>query len=137
MNYMESKDKIQLKVFYDGLCELCSREIGHYQRQKGADKIEFIDIFSPDFVADNYGLDPQEIHKNLHAITPNGDVLIGVETFVAIWGILPRYQFAAKLASRPLILKTGKKLYSLFTVVRPYLPRKKQNMCKSSPYCDL
>lgn len=137
MNDMESKDMIQLKVFYDGLCELCSREIAHYQRQKGSEYIEFIDIFSASFQADDYGLDPKAVHKNLHAITPEGKVLVGVDTFVAIWKILPRYQFAAKIASRTFISKVGKNFYALFTLIRPYLPRKKHDQCSSSPYCDL
>lgn len=136
MNNMKSKDLVQLQVYYDGLCELCSREITHYKKQKGSEQIEFIDIFSSDFEAEKLGLNPSEVHKNLHAITTDGQILIGTETFIAIWSLLPKYKFLAKQASRPLLNIGFKKAYSLFTKVRPYLPRKSAASCEQSPYCE-
>ncbi len=136
MNDMKSKEPVQLQVYYDGLCELCSREIAHYKKQKGSEKIDFIDIFSKNFNAEELGLNPKEIHKNLHAIALDGRILSGTDTFIAIWSLLPKYQFLAKQASKPLIHKGFKKIYFLFTKIRPYLPRKNEDSCAQSPYCE-
>lgn len=38
-----------LSVYFDGLCPLCSREIGHYRKAVGNENISFVDITHVDF----------------------------------------------------------------------------------------
>ncbi len=126
-----------LTVYYDGLCKLCSKEINHYKKQKGADQIIFMDICSQNFDAKAEGLDPKKIHKVMHVRRTDGSLATRVDAFIEIWQNLPRYRFLVPLAKNPVLklgLETG---YSFFATIRPMLPRNKNNDCSESPYCEL
>jgi predicted DCC family thiol-disulfide oxidoreductase YuxK len=119
-------------VYYDGLCRVCSAEINHYKRMRGADSISFVDITSPDFdpVAEN--LDPKKIHEEIHAKDQAGNLLVGVDAFILIWSQLPSLIWLSKLAKRSVVNAGLQFAYRGFVKIRPYLPRKS---CESSPYC--
>jgi len=136
MNNMETEQK--LKVYYDGLCVLCSKEMDHYKRQKGADLISFLDICAKDFDAAKEGVDPIQVHKIMHARRIDGTLATRVDAFIEIWSVLPKYNRAAQFAKNPLVRKGLDFGYSLFAKVRPYLPRNKSaEDCKDSPYCEI
>ncbi len=133
---MKSQNKIT--VFYDGLCKVCSKEINHYKKQQGADQIEFIDICSDSFDAHALGLDPKKIHKVMHVRRADGSMATRVDAFIEIWKYLPKYRQLVNFANNRVLrvaLETG---YTLFTVIRPLLPRhNKVNECSDSPYCEI
>ncbi len=136
MNNMKKENK--LKVYYDGLCILCSREIVHYQKQVGAERIEFIDICSAEFDAKSEGLDPFQVHKIMHVRKPDGSLATRVQAFIEIWERLPRYRKLASLAKIKIVNQGLEVGYSLFASIRPLLPRrKKSNDCSDSPYCEV
>lgn len=124
------------QIFFDGLCHLCSREIQHYRKQTGNEDLEFVDITAPGFDAKQAGLDPIEVHRQMHVRRADGSLAVGVDAFIAIWEKLPRYHFAARWGKKAIpnaLLRAG---YSVFARVRPYLPRKKSD-CSASPYCEV
>jgi predicted DCC family thiol-disulfide oxidoreductase YuxK len=123
----------KLNVYFDGLCHLCSREINHYRSMKGAENINFIDITSPNFDATQEGLDPIEIHKNMHVRDRQGRLHLGVDAFIWIWNELPALRFLVPIARVAPIHLVLKICYSVFAKVRPLLPRKS---CEDSPYCE-
>lgn len=124
----------KIKVFYDGLCVVCSAEINHYKKMKGHEKIAFIDITGPEFNAVQENLDPVKIHKHLHAKDADGKVYIGVDTFILIWSHLPKLNWLARLAEKSFAKKVLEFNYALFVRIRPYLPRRS---CEQSPYCEI
>lgn len=132
------KSQHVIKVYYDGLCKICSREINHYRRQQGAEKIQFIDICGIDFDPNAENVDPVEVHKVLHVRRFDGTLAIRVDAFIEIWKVLPRYQILARMAGQSVlrfILSLG---YQGFSVIRTYLPRYSSQMeCKNSPYCEV
>ena len=126
-------------VYYDGLCVLCSREIEHYRRSRGADLINFVDICAPGFDAGAHGVDPKAVHRVMHVKRADGTLATEVDAFIAIWTTLPGYWLLARIASLGFVrffLNIG---YHLFVRVRPYLPRRSADIyaCAASPYCDL
>lgn len=129
-----STDYPKLKVYYDGLCRLCSFEIHHYRGMKGAENIHFVDITDPTFDPAKENLDPFLIHKKMHVRDRHGELHIGVNAFICIWQELPALQSLVPLARfRPIhSLLVG--VYSVFARIRPWLPRKS---CESSPYCEV
>ncbi len=112
-------------VFFDGACHLCSREIDHYRKSPGSDRLSFIDISEPGFSAATYGLDSVQVNQEMHVISPDGEVHVAMDAFIEIWRVLPRYYPLHKIAQargiRPM-LDIG---YSVFAKVRPYLPKRK------------
>ena len=136
MNYMETEQK--LKVYYDGLCHLCYREIEHYKKLEGSSHIDFIDICGPKFDPISENLDPFAIHKVMHARLPDGTVVTRVKAFTEIWDRIPQYNLFAKLARRPWIYRGLDLGYTAFARIRPYLPKRKSaSDCSDSPYCEV
>jgi predicted DCC family thiol-disulfide oxidoreductase YuxK len=127
--------QMNTKVYYDGLCRLCSREIDHYRRQEGAESLLFIDINAVDFDAVREGLDPYRVHRVMHVRTADGRLRTGVDGFIEIWKHLPRYQWAARASQNRLLKALLDLSYRVFVWIRPLLPRKK-NLCSDSPYCN-
>lgn len=124
----------QITVYYDGLCRVCSAEINHYKKMKGAASILFKDITSSDFNAAVENLDPQKIHRELHARDSQGNIVTGVDTFILIWSHLDRLHRLSRLAKKTWFNNFLKLNYAAFVKVRPYLPRK---TCSDSPYCEI
>ena len=132
------KTQIELQVYFDGLCKVCSKEINHYKKQNGADHIEFVDICSNQFDAVKSGLDPIQVHKIMHVKRKDGSVATGVDAFIEIWKTLPKYHFLAKISNYSAMMAALKVGYSGFTVIRPFLPRYTNPAdCSDSPYCEV
>lgn len=132
----ETKDKNikNVSVYYDGLCHLCSREINHYKKMKGSERIDFIDITSPSFDAKKQNLDPIKIHQSLHVRDKIGNTYIGVDAFISIWNEINSLKFLVPIARHSFVHRILEFFYKLFTLIRPLLPRKS---CEISPYCEI
>jgi predicted DCC family thiol-disulfide oxidoreductase YuxK len=124
----------KLTIYFDGLCRLCSLEINHYKKQKGAEQMDFVDITAPTFDAKKQGVDPFLVHKIMH-VKRGAKIYTKVDAFVEIWKELPKYNWAVGLANNKLVRPFLNIGYEAFALVRPYLPRKKEN-CEDSPYCE-
>lgn len=124
------------KVYYDGLCRLCSKEIDHYKSQKGSENLIFIDITDPSFDAQKEGVDPVRVHKVMHVRRADGSLATEVDAFIEIWKHLPKYHWAHSAAQTLIVRKALDVFYVLFALVRPYLPKKKRD-CDTSPYCEV
>ena len=114
-----------LRVFYDGQCVVCAKEIDIYRGKDSGKKIEFVDISSSAFDAASEGLDPDQVKSVFHVKDSQNRLYTGVDGFVAIWDLLGIFKTLSTLAKarmgRP-VLDIG---YFAFTKVRPFLPRKK------------
>jgi len=132
-----SSSPLRLRMYYDGLCHLCSREIKQYKSSRGSDQIEFVDITRPEFDAKKEGLDPFLVHRFIHVRTAEGQIYTGVEAFLQVWQVLPGYRWLGKLVRNPILFPVSKGLYSLFAKIRPLLPQIKPEDCAESPYCEL
>lgn len=122
-----------ISVYYDGLCHLCSREIGHYRGMRGAESIRFVDITAGDFNALKEGVDPRAIHRVMHVKDVSGDLHTGVDAFLRIWAELPALRFFIPLARFGPVNLLLRAAYAGFARIRPLLPRKS---CEASPYCE-
>lgn len=124
----------EITLYYDGLCQLCSREIEHYRKMSGADHIIFVDITAANFDAVAEGLDPHKIHQSLHVKDAQGKTYLGVEAFIMVWSQLDSLKKIVPVVSLKPVKKVLEAGYFVFAKVRPLLPRKK---CSDSPYCEL
>ena len=114
-----------IKVYYDGGCYICSREIELYRRKDTHRRIHFTDINHPKFDAKIEDLNPDEVNRLFHVRKKNGEIVVGVDGFIAVWEEISSLNFLARAARIRFIrffLDLG---YKLFVLVRPYLPRKK------------
>jgi predicted DCC family thiol-disulfide oxidoreductase YuxK len=113
------------KVYFDGKCIICSTEIAFYQKKKGSEELEWVDISTDDFNAQAEGLDPEKVQKVFHVRDENGQLFLGVDGFIEIWKRIPTLKLWVQLSHLPgarIVMNLG---YTLFTQIRPYLPRRK------------
>ena len=101
----------QLTVYYDEMCVLCAKEIHHYQKQTGSDKISFVDITAPNFDAAKENVDPFLVHKIMHSKTNDGILHTKINAFIEIWKILPKYHWLAKVVGLPGIRQIASAAY--------------------------
>ena len=94
-----STDNFLLTVLFDGNCPLCRREIAHYQRRKGASRIQWIDISSPKSLPflQSYGLTHSQVMAVFHTIDRSGQVFRGAAAFLELWSQLPAYRWLSKV----------------------------------------
>ena len=125
MEAIKSDEKMKMKVFYDGLCVICAKEIEHYKAKDIDNKINFVDISSSSFDPTIEGLSAEKVQKVFHVKDTNGVILTGVEGFIAIWNHLNIFKPLATLANHTLTRPVFDFGYYAFTKLRPFLPRKK------------
>lgn len=107
-----------MRVFYDGGCPLCRREIAHYRRLKPLQPIEWIDIDKvPDRVAE-YGVDHAQAMARLHVQASDGTLHTGAFAFLAMWRGLPGWRWLAWLLDRRRIPLLLDRLYQRFAARR-------------------
>ncbi len=111
------------KIFFDGNCIVCDTEVSHYKRI-APEFFEIIDVSSADFNAAKFGLYPDKVQKHMHVMTPESEILVGVDAFAHIWSRLDGYGFAAKVIKLPLIHQVAKVCYNIFANNRHLLPKK-------------
>ena len=84
-------------VIYDGQCPLCSREISHYRRRRGAEAIRWLDVTAePDRVRE-LGIEPQQALARFHVCDELGNWNTGAAAFAVLWSQLPAYVWLARL----------------------------------------
>lgn len=112
----------ELTVYFDGSCPLYRAEIGHYGAQDGAGSICFEDVsqIKGDLAGD---LKRQQALARFHVRRSNGTLVSGAAAFVAIWQVLPRWHWAARVAALPGMMATFDFGYRLFLPMRPLLSR--------------
>ena len=104
-------------VYFDGSCPVCRVEISHYKGQDGANALCFVDASKP---APELGhdLDQARAMARFHVRNADGALVSGAAAMVAIWSVLPRWRWAARLAALPGMMLVLEAAYRLFLPVR-------------------
>jgi predicted DCC family thiol-disulfide oxidoreductase YuxK len=108
----------KLRVFFDGGCPMCSKEIGLYKNLDAAGAIEWLDISRED-PANTLPLPRETLLARFHVQTPDGRLLSGARGFIEMWHQLPKWRWLAKVCSMPTVpflLELG---YCGFLKIRP------------------
>lgn len=103
----------KLTTVYNGACPVCRPEIEHYQRldAKQGGGNAWVNLYeAPDLLA-RHGLDQEEVKKRLHVIDADGRVHSGVDAFRLIWTAIPRYRWAARIVSWPVVKPAAEFVY--------------------------
>ncbi len=116
-------------VYFDGRCQLCSREIELFRRLVPDGSLATVDIADPAFDAVAHGLDPVAVHKTMHVRNDRGDTLTGVDALVAMWEVVPHFRWLARFTRLPGVRQAAEPAYRLFAWVRPQLPKRRR--CES------
>ena len=102
------------RVYYDGQCGLCRREIDYYKKIASDGLFAWIDVTRDASSLDALGVSYVQALKLLHVVDAQGRVHIGVDAFIQIWRQLAYWRVLATLTGLPLIYPLAKVAYRLF-----------------------
>ena len=104
---------IMIIVFFDGKCNLCSKEINYYRKiaPAGIFNWQDINIKGSDFI--KTGIKTSDGLKILHVLD-NNVLYIGVDAFIVIWNNLSYWKILGKLVSLPPIKQLASLAYRVF-----------------------
>ena len=106
--------KNTIKVYFDGVCSHCSKEINYYKEIAQNGLFEWIDVTANPKAMIEYNITQAEALLFIHAIDHNNTVFVGSEAFALIWKNLPNWKFLGHIVSLPIIRILAKHLYIQF-----------------------
>ena len=118
----------QLTIYYDGGCPVCTREIGFYQRRRGANHICWVDLAQCEDSELGVDLNRKAAYSRLHARWPNGQLVSGAAAFAALWQTLPAFHWVGRVATLPGVTHLLEWVYRGFLKIRR-LWRKEDTAC--------
>lgn len=131
MSVSDRKTQSPIRVFFDGSCGVCAREIAHYRCFADPGIITFINIADPDFEARFYGPTREEFQTKLHVLDAGGQFHTGVDAFRTLWRALPGrvYPTLATLTGLPGVNALARCGYAVFARYRHLLPKRGTSTC--------
>lgn len=126
---MNAAEEKPLRVLYDGACPLCQREARFWKRlDRGRQRVVLEDIAATNFDPQHYGLSAADVQQQIHAITPEGDVIRGMEVF--------RKTYAALGWGWLLAPTAWPVLRSIFDHFYAWFARNRHRITRRKPTCE-
>ena len=121
---------VRRTVFYDGLCQLCSREIDLFRWRVTDGSLAYVDISDPAFDAAAHGVDAALVNHHMHVRDEeHGRMLVGADAITGMWECVPGFRWAALFLRLPPFRPFARWGYAVFAWVRPKLPKRKRAAC--------
>lgn len=120
LSQMQTHASPRLKVWFDGACPLCIREIAMMRRLDSAGAIDFVDVSGEGDAS--CPIDQAQLLARFHA-EEDGKVLSGAEAFAAMWRAIPLLRPLGLIAKNRIVLAVLERLYVAFLLVRPRMQR--------------
>jgi predicted DCC family thiol-disulfide oxidoreductase YuxK len=118
MNTPSPQSPASIRVFYDGSCPLCSKEIALYQSLDRAQRVDWCDVSSPSN-ASVLPLPQDTLMARFHVQPLPGEPLSGARAFLELWRHIPGWRWLATLRHLPGVPALLEVAYRLFLKVRP------------------
>jgi predicted DCC family thiol-disulfide oxidoreductase YuxK len=117
-NMSDNRPSNRLTVYFDGGCPVCSREIGFYRKQAGADRLHWVNLMeaSPEDFGDDLSLDVAL--ARFHVRKADGSLVAGARAFALMWQQLPRFRSLGRIAALPGVVSVLEIGYRLLLKVR-------------------
>ncbi len=118
-----AQPEASVRVHFSEACPVCRWEIDHYRRIAASSraKMDFRDISAASGALAPYRLSAKDAKARLWVFRPDGQLVGGVDAFIAIWSSLKGYRLLAKLVAVPGIRTLADALYD--GVAAPWLTR--------------
>tara|TARA_Y100001960_G_C14533407_1_gene757255 strand:- start:49 stop:414 length:366 start_codon:yes stop_codon:yes gene_type:complete len=107
-----------ITVFYDGKCNLCSKEINYYKLIADDNLFKWLDIANNPKYLSLIGISEQDALLYLHATDENNNLFIGVDAFLLIWKNIKYWRILYFFLSQPIIKQFSNFIYKKFANYR-------------------
>jgi len=124
-------DTNETHVLYNARCPVCRAEIEHYRAHAEARAlpVQFLDLNTRDLAS--WGIGADAAARRLH-VRQGGRVVSGVDAFLALWRVLPRYRWLARIVALPGLRHLAHLVYERVLAPRLYA-RHVARMHRSGP----
>ncbi|MFU8895417.1 MAG: thiol-disulfide oxidoreductase DCC family protein [Gammaproteobacteria bacterium] len=85
------------RVFYDGGCPVCRREIAHYRRLDREGRVHWHDIDAHPETLHDHGINRRDAMRRFHVIDTTGRVRSGADAFTVVWAELPGWRLVGRV----------------------------------------
>lgn len=109
-----------VKVWFDGACPMCKREIALMRRLDKNNAIEFVDV--ADDADPACPIDQSQLLERFHA-QEGGRIVNGAAAFAAMWRAIPSMRWLGLMARNGVVLRALEWLYVQHLKIRPQLQR--------------
>ncbi|MEM9062049.1 MAG: DUF393 domain-containing protein [Pseudomonadota bacterium] len=116
---VETDPRAATRVYYDGGCPLCRREIGWYQGKTGADAIDWVNVAGDGTIDGPPGLTHEDLLRRFTVERRNGKTARGAAGFISLWRALPSTRMLAIAADNLVVTWFAERLYRTFLWLRP------------------
>jgi predicted DCC family thiol-disulfide oxidoreductase YuxK len=113
----------ELTLYYDGQCQLCVAEVAFLQSRNAQGQLAFVDITQTGFEAAGHNISCEAAMAQIHGLTADGQVLVGVPVFATAYK-LANLPVLAWLLSRRWLLPLLQPAYVLFAKHRQALSKR-------------
>jgi predicted DCC family thiol-disulfide oxidoreductase YuxK len=107
-----------IKVYFDGICGHCSKEIKYYQTIAPKSVFRWIDVAADPTAMNNYRITQAEALRYLHAIDDDDVIHVGSDAFAVIWKRLPKWKMLGHMISLPIVRNLTRMAYKIFAHYR-------------------
>jgi uncharacterized protein len=105
--------KAQADIYYNGECPVCRTEMEHYAEicATARPELRFIDSTQSPNDFTRCGLRQEHLERRVYIRDADGQILSGMPAIIALWSRMPRYGWASRLFSLPVIRQATELLY--------------------------
>ena len=102
-----------MRVYFNGSCNICNAEISHYKKKTS--DINFIDISKKKDEHTNH-LSKNDLFRRMH-VYHNGKLISGSESFLVLWGTMPKWRYLSLLLKKPILRQLWKIAYEVLALI--------------------
>ena len=113
----------RLLLLYDGACPVCSFEMRRLDGLDRAQRLDYLDIAAPGFDAARYGTTMEALMGRMHALAPDGRLLIGMDAIRAAYSAVG-LGWLLSPTRLPLLRRIADRLYLAFARNRYAISRR-------------
>ena len=103
-----------ISVFFDGKCNLCSKEINYYQRIAPKNTFNWVDITKTPGELDKFEIKLSDGLRLMHVADSKGNIFTGVDAFIIMWKQIKYWKFLGLFVSLPIVKQIANLLYQYF-----------------------
>jgi len=103
-----------ISVFFDGKCNLCSKEIDYYQRIAPKNTFNWVDITKTPGELDKFEIKLSDGLRLMHVADSNGNIFTGVDAFIIMWKQIKYWKILGLFVSLPIVKQIANLLYQYF-----------------------
>lgn len=94
---------MQITVFYDGDCPLCTKEVIRWKQASFDCDVDWFNISGHDDELRTRGIDPRQALLQLHTQTDDGRILVSIDSYALLLKQLKHWRWLGVIMSLPVI----------------------------------